>query len=91
MGWWNRVENHPVRGILMGSARYTVVFEWDEIDGLFIAAVPALTISTYGGTRLEALENAKEAIAVTLEGMEAKGQAIPREDEKIIEVVELEV
>ena len=75
----------------MGSARYTVVFEWDEIDRLFIATVPALTISTYGRTRLEALENAKEAIAVTLEGLEAKGQAIPLEDEKTVEVVELEV
>ena len=75
----------------MGSARYTVVFEWDETDELFIATVPALTISTYGRTRVEALENAREAISVTLEGLEAKGQPIPVEDEETVEVVELEV
>jgi predicted RNase H-like HicB family nuclease len=58
----------------MSIVRYSVVLEWDEEEQLFVASVPALSVSTYGETRDEALANAREAIAVTLDGLQATGQ-----------------
>ena len=61
----------------MGSFRYSVVLEWDETERLFVVTVPALSIGTYGETREEAIEKAKEAIAVTIVGLRELGQPIP--------------
>jgi predicted RNase H-like HicB family nuclease len=58
---------------------------------LFIATVPALSIGTYGETREEAIEKAKEAIIVTIEGLREVGQPIPPGDEGKVEVLEVEV
>jgi predicted RNase H-like HicB family nuclease len=62
----------------MGSFRYSVVLEWDEAEHLFVATVPALSIGTYGETRPEAKEKAREAIAVTIEGLRELDQPIPQ-------------
>jgi predicted RNase H-like HicB family nuclease len=75
----------------MDNVRYSVVLDWDEAEGLFIATVPALSIGTYGETREEALEKAKEAIIVTIEGLREVGQPIPPGDEGKVEVLEVEV
>jgi antitoxin HicB len=63
----------------MGNVRYSVVLDWDEPEGLYVATVPALSIGTYGETREEAIEKAKEAIIVTIEGLREVGQPIPQE------------
>lgn len=75
----------------MTKLRYTVVLEWDEEERLFVATVPALSISTYGETRGEALEKAKEAITVTVEGLRKVGQPIPDGDQGRVETVEVTV
>jgi predicted RNase H-like HicB family nuclease len=62
----------------MGNVRYSVVLEWDEVEQVFVATVPAPTISTYGDTKEGAIEKTKEAIAVTIEGLREFGQPIPR-------------
>jgi predicted RNase H-like HicB family nuclease len=63
----------------MGNVRYSVVLDWDEAEELFVVNVPALSIGTYGETREEAIEKAKEAIIVTIEGLCEVGQPIPLE------------
>jgi predicted RNase H-like HicB family nuclease len=75
----------------MGNYRYSVVIEWDDEAQLFVATVPALTISTYGDTREEAITMAKEAIAVTVEGLRATGQPVPEGDAGKVELVEVTV
>ena len=75
----------------MGGVRYTVVLDWDETERLFVASVPALSIGTYGETRAEAMEKAREAITITIEGLRELGQPIPQGDEGKIETLELEV
>ncbi len=61
----------------MKKLRYSVVLDWDEEEKLFVASVPALAVSTYGESRDEALEKAREAIVVTIEGLRAIGQPVP--------------
>ena len=63
----------------MGNVRSSVVLNWDEAEELFVVNVPALSIGTYGETREEAIEKAKEAIIVTIEGLREVGQPIPQE------------
>lgn len=75
----------------MGSFRYSVVLEWDETESVFVATVPALSIGTYGETRLKAIEKAREAIAVTIEGLRELSQPIPQGDEGKVEMVEVEM
>ena len=65
----------------MERFRYTVVVDWDAEDEVYVAAVPVFPLSTYGQSREEAVENAKEAIAVTIEGLQSVRQAVPRGDE----------
>ena len=60
----------------MGKVSYSVVIEWDELDELFVATAPALTIGTYGETRDEAMKMVREAIQVTVEGLRASGQPV---------------
>jgi len=56
--------------------KYRVTIEPDE-DGIFVAEVPALPgCITQGATRHEALANAKEAIELYIESLEAHGDPI---------------
>ncbi len=67
--------------------RYRVLIEEDE-DGVFVAEVPSLPgCVSQGATRREALSNAREAIAVYLESLEAHGDPLPPPiTEEIVEV-----
>jgi predicted RNase H-like HicB family nuclease len=57
--------------------KFRVLIEQDE-DGVFVAEVPSLPgCITQGTTRKEALENAREAIMLYLESLEAHGDPIP--------------
>ncbi len=57
--------------------KFRVLIEQDE-DGVFIAEVPSLPgCLTQGKTRQEALNNAREAIALYVESLEAHGDPIP--------------
>ena len=75
----------------MTTVRYTVVLDWDAEEELYVATVPALSVSTYGDTRDDALKQVKEAIAVTVEGLQAAGQPVPQGDEGRVESVEVAV
>lgn len=67
--------------------KYRVTIEQDE-DGVFVVEVPALPgCISQGATRLEAIENVKEAIELYLESLEAHGEPIPPSiNEEIVEV-----
>jgi predicted RNase H-like HicB family nuclease len=67
--------------------RYRVLVEPDE-DGIFVAEVPSLPgCVTQGANREEALANAREAIALYLESLEAHGEPVPPSiTEEIVEV-----
>ena len=54
------------RGNIVGKVRYSIVIEWDPIEEVYIATVPALSIGTYGHSRSEAMAMVKEAIQVTV-------------------------
>ncbi len=57
---------------------YTVILEPDPEAGGYTVLVPALPdCVTEGGTLEEALANAREAIALTLEDRAARGEPIP--------------
>ena len=75
----------------MGKLSYSVVFEWDEAERLVTATVPVFAISTYGVDRREALEKVKEAILVTIDGLQAAGQPVPQGDEGVVEIPQVEV
>ena len=67
--------------------KYRVIIEQDE-DGIFVAEVPSLPgCVSQGATRLEALENIREAIEVYLESLAAHGEPVPPSiSEEIVEV-----
>ena len=75
----------------MGNVRYTIVIEWDKSEHLFIATVPALSVGTYGESREEAINSAREAVTATIEGLRELGQPIPRGDEGKVEILDAEV
>ncbi len=57
--------------------KFRVLIEQDE-DGVFVAEAPALPgCVTQGATRREALQSAREAIALHLGSLEAHGEPIP--------------
>ncbi|HKK52057.1 MAG TPA: type II toxin-antitoxin system HicB family antitoxin [Myxococcota bacterium] len=57
--------------------KYRVLIEQDE-DGIFVAEVPSLPgCVTQGATRDEAVANAREAIALYVESLEAHGDPVP--------------
>jgi predicted RNase H-like HicB family nuclease len=57
--------------------KYRVLIEQDE-DGVFVAEVPSLPgCISQGKTRKEATENIKEAIALYLESLDARNEAVP--------------
>jgi predicted RNase H-like HicB family nuclease len=63
--------------------RYTVVLAPDPDAGGYTVSVPALPgCVTEGDTLEEALTNAKDAIQVYLEDLEASGEPIPEERER---------
>jgi predicted RNase H-like HicB family nuclease len=60
--------------------RYSVLLIPDEQDGGFMVRVPSLPgCVTEGDTLEEALANAREAIALYLEDIEAHGEPVPEE------------
>jgi predicted RNase H-like HicB family nuclease len=63
--------------------RYTVVLAPDQDDGGYTVTVPALPgCVTEGDTLEEALANAKDAIQLYLEDLEASGEPAPEERER---------
>ena len=75
----------------MGKVRYSIVIEWDPIEEVYIATVPALSVATQGKTWAEARANAEEAIQVTVEGLQAIGQPVPDGDGDKVLVLEVAV
>ena len=75
----------------MGKLSYGVVLEWDKTERLVTATVPAFAISTYGSDRREALEKVREAILVTIDGLQAAGQPVPQRDEGAAEILQVGV
>jgi len=66
---------------------YSVVLEPDP-DGGYVAVVPAFPgCYSQGDTVDDALANAREAIELTIEDMEAAGEPIPDPSGEIIEKV----
>lgn len=69
----------------MAKARtkYTVILQEEsnpEFAGYYNVVVPALPgCFTYGASKEEALSNAREAIALYLEDLEAAGEGAPEE------------
>ena len=72
-------------------AEYTIILEPDEEGNGYTVTVPALPgCITQGRTREEAIERAKEAIALYIESLQADGEPIPEETYPV-EVVKLSV
>jgi len=67
--------------------KFRVLIEQDE-DGVFVVEAPSLPgCVTQGNTHQEALDNAREAITLYLESLEAHGDPIPPSiTEEIVEV-----
>jgi len=73
------------------TRRFRVLLEGDPAARLWVTFVPGLdSLSTYGETREEAVEQTREAIIGYLEATEREGLAV-RGAEIEAEVVELEV
>ena len=61
----------------LSPMKYRVLIEQDE-DGIFVAEVPSLPgCVTQGATRDEAVANAREAVALYVESLEAHGDPVP--------------
>jgi antitoxin HicB len=61
--------------------RYTIILRPDPDEGGYSVTVPALPgCFTQGDTAEEATENARDAIQLSLEDVQAEGQPIPVED-----------
>lgn len=75
----------------MTIRRYGVLLEWDPSARVWVTFVPSLdSLSTYGETREEALEQTREAILGYLEAAAKEGLPVPEADAEP-EVVEVEV
>lgn len=71
--------------------RYSTVLIPDAEEGGYTVRVPKLPgCTTEGDTLDEALENARDAIRLYLEDLEACGEPIPAEDE-IVQLATVEV
>ncbi|HOH30886.1 MAG TPA: type II toxin-antitoxin system HicB family antitoxin [Candidatus Hydrogenedentes bacterium] len=66
---------------------YRILIEQDE-DGVFVATCPSLPgCISQGDTRVEAVENIKDAIEGYLASLEKHGEAIPPSiQEEVVEV-----
>ena len=72
-------------------AEYTIILDPDEEGKGYAVTVPALPgCITQGRTREEAIERAKEAIALYIESLEADGEPIPEETYPV-EVIKLAI
>lgn len=61
-------------------AKYTIILEPNYPEDGYTVRVPALPgCITYGRTREEALERAKEAIQGFIEGLQKAGEPVPEE------------
>ncbi len=70
------------------TRRYTLVLIPDPVEGGYTVRVPALPgLTTEGDTLEEALTNARDAIRLYLEDLEADGEPIPEEMPPIQTVV----
>ena len=68
------------------TRRYTVVIE-DGDDGMYVVHCPALPgCWSQGRTREEALANAREAIELYVESLQANGEPIPEDVADTVEV-----
>jgi len=75
----------------VATRRFGVLLEWDPDQRVWVSFVPSLdSLSTYGETREEALEQTREAISGYFEAAEKEGLPVPDADLEP-EVVELEV
>ncbi len=75
----------------MATRRFGVLLEWDPDREVWVSFVPSLdSLSTYGRTREQALEQTREAIAGYFEAAEKEGLPVPAAELEP-EVVELEV
>jgi predicted RNase H-like HicB family nuclease len=75
----------------METRWFGVLLEWDPITRVWVTFVPSLdSLSTYGDTREEALEQTREAILGYFEAAAKEGLPVPEADLEP-EVVELEV
>lgn len=64
----------------MSERTYSVILEWDAEGGMYVVTVPALPgCFTQGHTAEEAIERAKEAIALHLECLIEDGEPVPEE------------
>ena len=75
----------------MGTARYTIVIEWDQEERLYIATVPAFSVGSYGTTRDEALAKVKEAAEISIEGLKAHNLPVPEGDQDTIDHLDIAV
>lgn len=63
---------------------HTVILDPDEDGRGYTVLVPTLPgCVTQGSTREEAIERAKEAIAASIESLEADGEPVPKETQPI--------
>jgi len=62
------------------AKKYTMILEPNYPEEGYTVRVPALPgCTTYGRTKEEALERAKEAIAGFIEGLQKAGEPVPEE------------
>jgi len=60
------------------ARRYSMVIEWSDEDGLYIATIPELPgCRTHGKTQVEAVEMGRDAIAEWLDANRAWERPIP--------------
>jgi predicted RNase H-like HicB family nuclease len=73
------------------TRRFRVLVEWDPAAGAWVTLVPGLgSLSTYGETREEALDQTREAILGYLEAAAKEGLPVPEAPAEP-EILELEV
>ena len=58
------------------TTAFTAILFRDR-DGVYCVSVPALNCFSHGSTEQEAMENIREAVALTLEDMQADGEPVP--------------
>ncbi|HET7035162.1 MAG TPA: type II toxin-antitoxin system HicB family antitoxin [Thermomicrobiaceae bacterium] len=73
------------------TRRFQVLVEYDPAERVWVTSVPALDhLSTFGGTRDEALAHTREAILGYLEAAAKEGISVPAEP-PAAELVNLEI
>lgn len=85
-------QSHPLPGrkrkVVSMERGFKVILEWDREGNTYHVSVPALPgCFTYGRTREEALQRAREAIQGHLKGLKLIGEPVPEGDVDIDEVL----